>query len=126
MKEYEKWFKKAEHDFIAVRNLILLYDAPYDICCFHSQQAAEKYLKAYLVACQIDFPKTHDLIELVKLCTQKNEKFISLKSVGAKLNNYGIAPRYPDEMDDLTLDDAQQAYINALAIKEFVTKHFFQ
>ncbi len=84
MKEYEKWFKKAEQDLFVIKNIINISDAPYEICCFHAQQAAEKYLKAYLTA-----------------------------------------PRYPDEMHDLTLLDAQQAYQNSLTIKEFVITHFF-
>ncbi len=126
MKEFEKWFKKAEGDLMIIQNIVLLPDSPYDLCCFHAQQASEKYLKAFLIANQIDFPKTHDLVELNKLCSHKNIKFTEIKLLCAKLKNYSIAPRYPDEMDDLTLEDAQQAYQNALAIKEFITKHFFE
>ena len=42
------------------------------------------------------------------------------------LINYAIVPRYPDLLDDLTLADAKQAYQNALIIKEFTLKYFFQ
>ena len=61
MKEYEKWFKKAEQDLFVIKNIINIIDAPYEICCFHAQQAAEKYLKAYLTAHNVDFLKTHML-----------------------------------------------------------------
>ena len=33
---------------------------------------------------------------------------------------------YPDLLDDLTVEDAKQAYQNAVTIKEFVLKYFFQ
>ena len=42
-----------------------------DIICFHSQQSAEKYLKAYLVFLDQDFPKTHALEDLVLLGSRK-------------------------------------------------------
>jgi HEPN domain-containing protein len=125
MKEFEKWFKKAENDLIAVKNLISLSDAPFDICCFHAQQAAEKYLKAYLVARNIDFPKTHDLVKLLIICKQKDANFSALEIQCDNLTDYGITHRYPDDMDELTYEDAQLAYQNSLTIKEFVTTHFF-
>jgi HEPN domain-containing protein len=101
-------------------------DPPCDTCCFHAQQAAEKYLKSYLVAYNIDFPKTHDLIELMNLCKTKNLQFEQLKPFCLKLKNYAITPRYPDMLDDLTVEDAQQAYQNSVIIKDFVLKHFFE
>ena len=50
MKDYEKWFRKAENDLLAIKILISNEDVLADVCCFHAQQATEKYLKAYLVA----------------------------------------------------------------------------
>ena len=68
MKEFEKWFKKAEGDLIIISSVISLNDAPYDLCCFHAQQASEKYLKAYLISVNKDFPKIHDLFKLLHIC----------------------------------------------------------
>jgi HEPN domain-containing protein len=34
---------------------------------FHAQQAAEKYLKALLVSFQVEFRKTHDIVQLLEL-----------------------------------------------------------
>lgn len=125
MKEYEKWIKKAEQDLFVIENIINISDAPYEICCFHAQQAAEKYLKAYLTAHNIDFLKTHMLFVLVKQCVDCNKRFLDILSNSKKLENFAVTPRYPDEMEDLNLFDAQQAYQNALTIKEFVITHFF-
>ncbi|HEY4875935.1 MAG TPA: HEPN domain-containing protein, partial [Puia sp.] len=79
MKEFEKWIKKAEGDLYNVELLLKSENCQTDICCFHAQQAAEKYLKSYLVRYNIDFPKTHDLIELMNLCKTKNLQFEQLK-----------------------------------------------
>lgn len=35
--------------------------------CFHAQQCVEKYIKALLVLCRVDFPKTHDIRRLVTI-----------------------------------------------------------
>ena len=60
-----QWVHKAEQDLKAAEILFrrkppLLYPS-----CFHSQQAGEKYLKAFLTHNQIDFPKTHVIGELL-------------------------------------------------------------
>lgn len=61
MKDFEKWFRKAENDLLVIRNNMASAEVPIDACCFHAQQAAEKYLKAYLVSKKVYFPKIHDL-----------------------------------------------------------------
>lgn len=57
-----EWMQKAENDLkSAVQILKLEKESPADIVCFHSQQCVEKYLKAFPVYAQIDFPRTHDI-----------------------------------------------------------------
>lgn len=125
MKEFEKWCKKAENDLLVIKNNLAAKEIPFDACCFHAQQAAEKYLKAFLVARKIHFPKTHDLIALNKLCTELNPAFSQLHEAALNLSDFSITPRYPDAFDDLTIDDAKNAVTHAVLIKEFVLKHFF-
>ena len=44
------WIEKAENDILTSRFLAeTMHPAPAEIICFHCQQAAEKYLKAFLV-----------------------------------------------------------------------------
>jgi HEPN domain-containing protein len=40
------------------------------LIAFHAQQAVEKAVKALLVKHQVDFPKTHDLEELLALAKE--------------------------------------------------------
>jgi len=126
MKEFEKWFKKAESDLPTIQNNLNSENIPADVCCFHAQQAAEKYLKGYLDSKNISFPKTHDLDYLLNLCKQINNLFEGMRSLIKNLTEYSITPRYPDMLDDLTIDDAKLAYQNAIKIKDFILKHFFE
>jgi len=75
MKEFEKWINKAENDLLSITNNFNSANIPVEICCFHAQQAAEKYMKAYLISKNLSFPKTHDLEALLRLCAKENPFF---------------------------------------------------
>ncbi|MFI5135453.1 MAG: HEPN domain-containing protein, partial [Chitinophagales bacterium] len=55
---FPEWVKKAESDWKIVKILVASDDAPMDGITFHSQQTAEKYLKAFLVSKNIPPEKT--------------------------------------------------------------------
>ena len=124
MKEVEKWFKKAESDLLVIKNNFAATEIPVDACCFHAQQAAEKYFKAYLISKQMTFPKTHDLQSLLNLCIGINPSFNKITEPAIRLTDYAISPRYPDALDDLTIEDAKKAYEDAVKIKDFILKNF--
>ena len=63
------WLLKAESDLLAAEKLAT-GGGPYDMACFHSQQAAEKYLKALLAFADQPIPRTHNLEDLDRLCEQ--------------------------------------------------------
>ncbi len=66
-----EWVAKAEGDFIVAERLLRARKQPvYDAICFHAQQCAEKYLKAFLQENDRDVPKTHKLLDLLKLCLE--------------------------------------------------------
>ena len=66
-----EWVSKADNDFEVARLARYRADVPIsDAVCFHSQQCAEKYLKALLVAGGHPFSKTHDLLVLNDECTR--------------------------------------------------------
>jgi HEPN domain-containing protein len=70
------WIEKAENDISTARYLAEnMHPVPTEIVYFHCQQAAEKYLKAFLVYNDQEPPKTHDLIELAKLCSNYDSDF---------------------------------------------------
>ena len=56
-----EWIEKAEGDLhTALRELRARKFQNYDAVCFHAEQVAEKYLKAYLQDSSINVPKTHN------------------------------------------------------------------
>jgi len=63
-----KWVEKAEKDLLTAQRELSFENPITEAVCFHSQQAAEKFLKALLVAHQVYFPKTHSIMELLELC----------------------------------------------------------
>ena len=124
MKEYEKWIRKADNDLLNIQNNLASANVPIDTCCFHAQQASEKYLKAYLVFKNKQFPKTHDLQSLILLCAEINPMFNELSDFVSGIIDFGVEVRYPDQFDDLTLEDAKNAYQTALKVKAFVLLKF--
>ena len=72
---------------------------PSEVICFHCQQAAEKYLKAFIVYNDQEPPKTHDLTELVKLCSNYNADFSTLLQKCEYLIPFAIRTRYPSASD---------------------------
>ncbi len=62
------WVYKAEEDYRAALTLARKRKDPVpDNVCFSAQQCVEKYLKAFLVHHRKGFPKTHDVVELLKI-----------------------------------------------------------
>ena len=116
-----QWVEKAEHDLInAEHTLTLEKNCPFDTVCFHAQQCAEKYLKAFLVQKSISFPKTHDLRVLMQLIPS------SLSLLGLDiteilpLNRYTIEARYPGEWEPITREEAERAVATAKKVRDAV------
>ncbi|MBK8871309.1 MAG: HEPN domain-containing protein [Elusimicrobia bacterium] len=96
-----EWADKAEQDYDAA--LILFKERKRSLCdivCFHSQQCAEKYWKAFLVSCKKPFFKTHDLAELRESVVRLDGTFALIGDLLKTLNPYSVDVRYPgDEAD---------------------------
>ncbi|MBI3912767.1 MAG: HEPN domain-containing protein [Chloroflexi bacterium] len=89
------WIEIAEED-LATAELVLRRKTPLlRPACFHSQQCAEKYLKAALVAHRRTFPKTHDLYALSELCAKAGVLFEMDKDNLDLLSSHAARVRYP-------------------------------
>lgn len=73
-----EWLNKADEDFNFANANLLESSTFYAQICFHFHQAAEKYLKAFIVAHDLEFEKTHNLISLQKICLKKEAALISI------------------------------------------------
>ena len=104
-----EWFKHAEMDFTTAEHLLTLHPHPLEIICFHCQQAAEKYLKGYLVfKDKVEPPKTHELVLLQIECMKSDGRFEEISRACEVLSRYSVQPRYPNEME-ITEKNMQRA-----------------
>jgi HEPN domain-containing protein len=104
-----QWFDKAEQDFGLALHLIEEQSPYTEAISFHSQQAAEKFLKAYLVWRQIEFPKTHDLDKLLDLIATRDPELAGSMRELSRLTNYSVDVRYPGEAPAPDLAEAKAA-----------------
>ena len=109
MKVIQEWVEKADNDLKnATQTLEQGKECPTDTVCFHAQQCAEKYLKAFLVLKSIDFPKTHDIGELVARLPEKINTKLSVEEQEI-LTDYATVTRYPGDYDRISLTEAKSA-----------------
>jgi HEPN domain-containing protein len=114
-----EWVTKAEGDFATAGRELRARTAPnYDAVCFHCQQCAEKYLKAFLQDNGQHIPKIHNLIELMLLCEEIDSSFEMLRSDLVTMERYSVRVRYPGEIAEK--EDAQYAYAASGIVRVFV------
>src|SRR5205807_7369880 len=96
-----EWVDKAEADFATAGRELRARKSPnYDGACFHAQQCVEKYMKALLHEAGIEFPRTHNLIELMHLLSTSDPTWLLLQPDLQTLNLYAVAVRYPGNSAD--------------------------
>lgn len=116
----KEWLVFANRDLDSAKHLNgTMRPKPLEIICYHSQQAAEKFLKAFLFCNSVNPPKTHDLNMLCEMCEEINDSFSEIALQCGSLTKYGIAPRYPYELE-ISDEDTESALNKAEKIKEFI------
>lgn len=115
----QNWLRIADND---VKSAISLErDSLLENACYHCQQAAEKYLKAYLIYAEIEYPRIHDLTRLVAIAKTVDVEFEALEELAIILSDYATLYRYPTDMPvTCTKEDAIEAIEKAQRIREFV------
>ena len=113
-----EWFRFADDDIDTALLLKDMRPSHHEIICYHCEQAAEKYLKGFLVSKEQMPPKTHDLTNLCSLCSEQDNDFISLLPQCSYLTQFGVQARYPKELH-ITSADVEQAIKYALEVKDF-------
>jgi HEPN domain-containing protein len=112
------WWRKGDSDLTSAQ-LCLAAGRAMDTACFHAQQAAEKYLKAYLVLMKKDFPFMHNLSALVELCKSEDVSFDKIQEPAEALTPYAVEARYDEDFwpDMIT---TQEAVHQAVTIRDFI------
>jgi HEPN domain-containing protein len=115
-----EWSDKAEEDFGFAASVIK--ESPYFAqICFHFHQAAGKYLKAHIIAYDLEFEKIHDLPVLLEICMQRDPGLQIILDDCKFLNRYYIEARYPVHWPtNYNKEEAQKAKLAAEHIREAI------
>lgn len=122
-----KWLKFCDEDLRAAD--ATLKDNVFSAVCFHSQQAAEKAIKAILLAKSGKVPRDHSVLRLAEMSGDK-ELFELHKGEMEFLDMFYVPTRYPDALPGSlpeglpNKEDAEKAVFSAKKIVEFIKKRF--
>lgn len=115
-----EWLNRARSNL--ARAKVRQPDVYLEDLCFDAQQAAEKALKALLIARHVRFPLVHNLGELVGLIEQ-NSVIVPEHVLDATiLTDYAVEARYPGPVEPVREDEYAQAVALAEAVVQWVTQ----
>ena len=86
-----QWVRKAESDYAVAKKIARGSDPHHDEVSFHSQQCAEKYLKALLVELGQHVPYTHILEDLVAILVPYHSSLRSFRKGARFLTRVAVA-----------------------------------
>jgi HEPN domain-containing protein len=116
----QSWLTKAQHDLAAADVLSQSVMPLLDTAIYHCQQAAEKSLKGYLVYCDQELERVHDVEALIRAALPYEAMFSVHSEAGRLLTPYSRIFRYPGYAIEPSEDQFAQAYASATAIYHFV------
>jgi HEPN domain-containing protein len=84
----------AQRDFKALQGMLDAETFADEIFGFHAQQAVEKALKAWLTLVGVEYPRTHDLEELLELLEEQAEPILEVFYDLLDLTDFAMQFRY--------------------------------
>ena len=114
-----EWLKRAKSN-LALARQARSEEIYWEDLCFETQQAAEKALKAVLIAKGIPFRYVHDLAELLTLLENHGIPLPETVRRAASLTNYSVEARYPGPFEPVTEDEFHEALSLAEAVVAWV------
>lgn len=105
----EHWLLHAKSDLRA--GVVLRADSwvMSEQACFHFQQAAEKALKGVIVKSGVDYPRVHDINELLRVLTDIGLKVPKKVREADLLSPFAVQTRYPGDLPDIPDDEMDAA-----------------
>ena len=119
----QQWLNRAHKDLRVAALLLQQAFDDYEIIGFHAQQAAEKFIKAFLVRHQVEFPKTHNITSLRQLVAQVDQALADRLAPTDALTPYGVEFRYPGDLPALSRDQGTQAVHVAEQTRNLILAH---
>jgi len=109
------WLRRAKSNLIRAKQP-KPEEVLWEDLCFDTQQAAEKALKAALLARGIPFRFAHDIAELLTLLENQGVILSEEIKASAELTDYSVESRYPGPFEPVT----EEEFNRALKIAETV------
>jgi HEPN domain-containing protein len=109
-----EWINRARSNL--VRAQAMLPGVYLEDLCFDAQQAAEKAIKAVLIARGADFPPIHDLAGLLTILVQNGETIPPAIADAARFTRFAVTTRYPSVAEPVTTEEHQRAVAIAAAV----------
>jgi HEPN domain-containing protein len=116
----ESWLTKARNDLMSANVLGTNPVRLLDTAIYHCQQAGEKAVKGFLVFCDRNLVRTHDIEHLIQLAIPHEPGFAAWLNVGRELTPYATLYRYPGAVTIPDRHQFDQAYISAEQLYNFV------
>ena len=104
-----EWLNYAQSNLIQARGGGQLPGVYLEDLCFNAQQAAEKAIKAVLIALEVRFPYAHDLSELLRLVEQAGQALPEHIRQAARLSDYAVEARYPGFAEPVSQEEYEEA-----------------
>ncbi|MGB3765394.1 MAG: HEPN domain-containing protein [Phormidesmis sp.] len=104
-----RWVAYAREDLLAAATLLKANKGLTKQIGYHSQQAAEKAIKAALIFLQVKFPFVHDLDELRNRLPDQWKCVEDYPELDA-LTDFAVEGRYPGTLDEPAEEDAQKPF----------------
>ncbi len=116
----KQWMTKANEDLLVVEKLTEFEVIANASVCFHCQQAVEKYLKAFLIANEVEIKRTHNIEYLLAECSDIDRDFTLIDP--KELSDFGVDARYPGDMYVPSTDETLIYKDIAFDVKKIVEK----
>lgn len=122
--DYQRLINAALLDLRALRAMPNSDDFADEVFGFHAQQAAEKFLKAWLCKCTGIYPFTHDISYLLRLVEEQGENIDCWLDL-IDLNSFAVQFRY-ETMCDMDEPLERQNILELLAkLRDFLTENSY-
>ncbi|MCC7021550.1 MAG: HEPN domain-containing protein [Thermomicrobiales bacterium] len=113
----QEWPNRAHGNLVRAR--ATLPGVYLEDCCFDAQQAAEKAIKAVLLARGVAFPPIHDLAGLLTILGQTGEVIPPGLAEAARLTRFAVSTRYPGIAEPVTVREHQRAVVIAETVVQW-------
>ena len=115
------WIKNNENDWHSA-HVEFIETKNFSLVGFLCQQIIERYLKVCLMLFKGDYPKIHNLMELLKLVGKYDKNILDYNEECLFVDDFYIETRYPIACQLVRKQDAKQALEYTESVVEFIKK----